>query len=98
MKASEQAWNKLARSAAAAPTEAAELPHGFATRVLAHWRAQPGERLFSTMEFLTWRGLAVAMLILVGSVALGYDALSGFISGDARLPDDMFQFIPGITQ
>ncbi len=89
MKPTDQAWTKLAHSAARAPDDAAELPLGFATRVVANWKAQAGEALINTMESLTWRGLAVAMVILVGTAALGYDALSGFIKGDTSVTEDM---------
>jgi hypothetical protein len=89
MKPTEQAWNKLAHSAARAPETAMELPLGFATRVVANWKAQTAEALLNTMESLTWRSLAVAMVILLGTAALGYDALSGFISGDATVPGDI---------
>ena len=98
MKTNIGAWNKLARTAARAPEEEVELPLGFATRVIANWKSQASEGLLNTLEALTWRGLAVAMVIVIGSAALGYDALSGFLSGDASLPDEVLQYIPGLGQ
>ena len=98
MKPSEQAWNRLAPIAARAPEEPADLPLGFATRTVANWKSHPGERVASMMEFFTWRGLALAMLILIGTVAIGYDAVSGFVAGDTSLPDNMVQLIPDWAQ
>lgn len=98
MKPSEQAWNRLAPLAARAPEETADLPMGFATRTAANWKSHPGERVASLVEFFAWRGLALAMVILVGSVAMGYDALSGFIAGDTSLPDNMVQIISDWAQ
>jgi len=100
MKPSEQAWNRLAQTAARAPEEPADLPLGFVTRTVANWNAHPGERVASMMEFFTWRGLALAMIILIGTVAIGYDALSGFVAGDTSLPDtdNMVQLISDWAQ
>lgn len=96
-----EAWNQLAQAAARAPQEGPELPHGFATRVIAHWKTQTtqaSEAVYRTIESFTWRGLAVAMVILIGSAALGYEAVAGFITGDASLTEDLFQIIPGLGQ
>jgi hypothetical protein len=98
MKPSEQAWNRLAPIAARAPEESADLPLGFATRTVANWKAYPGERVASMVEFFTWRGLALAMVILIGTVAIGYDAVSGFVAGDTSVTDNMVQFIPDWAQ
>lgn len=98
MDPNEPAWNRLARAAARAPEESVDLPFGFATRVLSGWKSGSAERLWGTLEFFTWRGLAVAFVIVAGSMAVGYDAVSGFLSGDASLPDDMVQIISSLTQ
>jgi len=97
MKTNDAPWNKLAQAAARAPErEIGESPMGFATRVIANWKSQGTESLWKTLDSFTWRGLAVAAVILAGSVALGYDALSGFIAGDTSLPEDMVQSISNL--
>jgi len=83
---------------AAVRLHAGEPPLAFATRVIANWKSQASEGLLNTLESFTWRGLAVAAVILIGSVAFGYDALSGFLTGDTSLPDEVFQYIPGLDQ
>ena len=83
MNTSDRSWNRLARLAAGAPPEAAEMPYGFATRVAAAWKASPSEGIFAALEGLTWRGLAVALVIFGGCAALGYDSFVSAISGDA---------------
>jgi hypothetical protein len=78
-----EAWPRLARLGAQAPQEAAEMPFGFATRVVAAWKSSPGEGWFAALEGLTWRGLAVASGILGVCAVLGYESLVSAFSGDA---------------
>ena len=97
MKTNDAPWNKLARAATSAPEkEIGEPSMGFATRVIANWKTQGAEGVWNALEFLTWRGLAIAAVILVGSVMLGYDAVSDFVSGDTSLPEDMVQSISNL--
>jgi len=84
----EHAWNRLARRAAQAPPDAADLPFGFAARVVAAWRSSPGEGFFAALEGLTWRGLAVAVAIFCGCAAFGYDSVLNAMSGDAAQAGD----------
>ena len=79
----EKSWNKLTRLAAQAPADAADIPFGFATRAVAAWKSSPSEGFFAALEGLTWRGLAVALVIFGGCAAVGYDSLVTTISGDA---------------
>ncbi len=79
----ENSWNRLARLAAQAPADAADLPFGFGTRVVAAWKSSPAEGYFAALEGLTWRGLAVAVLIFGGCAAFGYDSLVSTMSGEA---------------
>lgn len=70
MKELEQAWNRLLALARRGWTaeEAAAVPPGLATRVVAHWmeiRRQGGTR--SLWEWLAVRGLAVAVAVMVVS-------------------------------
>ncbi len=71
----EQRWQKgveAARKAAPAPSD--EAPLGFATRVVAHWQAQPEPPLAWLWQQLALRVLGVMALILISLAA--YDAIS----------------------
>ena len=81
----EQAWSRLASLAAHAGAEPAEVPFGFAGRVVAAWKADRRETTLAAFEWLTIRGLAVALVILVGSAAFGYDAVAGMFEGENSL-------------
>lgn len=83
----EHAWPRLAarvRTTATAEPEA-EAPFGFATRVVAQWKTHPREASVALLEWLTMRGLAVAVVILLGSAALSYDTLLGVFTGETAL-------------
>jgi hypothetical protein len=86
--ASERAWSKVAQLAAAAPAEDVVLPYGFAGRVVASWKANRRETTLAAFEWLTWRSLAVAVVIFAGSAAFGYDTVSDVISGGTPLISD----------
>ena len=90
-KQSASTWSKLARLAASAPPEPADMPFGFSTRIVAQWRAQPRETTFATLEWLTVRGLAIAALVFLGSAAIGYEALSGVISGETSVTGGLIE-------
>lgn len=79
----DQAWIRLTRRAAAEAPEPPGLPPGFAARVVAAWKASPGEATLAALEGLTWRGLAVALVIFCGCAALGYDSLVNAVRGEA---------------
>ena len=97
MKMNDTPWNKLTQAATRAPEqEIGEPPMGFATRVLANWKSRGPEGIWNTLDAFTWRGVAVAAVILARSMMLGYDAVSGFIAGDTSLPDDMVQSISNL--
>jgi hypothetical protein len=78
----DKSWARLARLAAQAPPDAPDLPLGFATRTAAAWVASPSEGFFASLERLTWRGLGVALVILGGCAAFGYDSLASVFSGE----------------
>jgi hypothetical protein len=82
---SEHAWNRLSRLAAQAPADAPDLPFGFASRVVAAWKADRRETTIAAFEWLTLRGLGVALLIFAGSAAFGYDSVSDVFAGGASL-------------
>jgi hypothetical protein len=88
----ERAWPRLAARARTSPADqsAAEVPLGFATRIVAQWKSQPREASFALLEWLALRGMAVAMIILLGSAALGYDTLSGIFTGETALAGSWF--------
>ena len=82
------AWGRLSRAAAKAPPEPCGPPFGFSTRVIAHWRNAPQEVAWAMMEWFTWRGLAVAMLVLLGSAALSYDGISAVMANETAQVGD----------
>ena len=92
-KQSESAWTKLSHLAAYAPREEIEMPLGFSTRVIAQWRSEPREAMLTAFEWLTVRGLAVAVLILAGSAAFGYDAIASVINGDTSVTSGLVESI-----
>jgi hypothetical protein len=97
MNTNDSPWNKLARNAGSAPErEIGEPPIGFATRVIAGWNSRSPESIWNVLDFFTWRSVAVAAVILAGSVMLGYDALSDFVSGETSLPEEMVQPISNL--
>ena len=85
----ERAWPRLAAHVRAsqedAPLPAADAPLGFATRVVAQWKSHPREASVALLEWLTLRGLAVAVVILLGSAALSYDTLIGVFTGETAM-------------
>jgi hypothetical protein len=81
----ENAWNKVAQLAAAAPADAADAPFGFASRVVAAWQANRRETTLAAFESLTLRGLAVALLIFAGSAAFGYETVSEMFTGETSV-------------
>jgi hypothetical protein len=81
----ENAWNKVAQLAAAAPADAADAPFGFASRVVAAWQANRRETTLAAFEWLTLRGLAVALLIFAGSAAFGYETVSEVFTGETSV-------------
>jgi hypothetical protein len=85
LRPSENAWSKVARLAAAAPADATDAPFGFASRVVAAWQANRRETTLAAFEWLTLRGLAVALLIFAGSAAFGYETVSEMFTGETSV-------------
>jgi len=96
MKTNEKSWGKLARLAAQAPTDAADIPFGFATRAVAAWKASPLEGMFAALEGLTWRGVAVALVIFGGCAAFGYESLTSVFSGEVAQAGSYLSDLLGI--
>jgi hypothetical protein len=67
-----------------------QAPLGFATRVVAQWKTHPREATVALLEWLTMRGLAVAVVILLGSAAFSYDTLLGIFTGETALAGSWF--------
>jgi hypothetical protein len=67
----DERW-KIAAAAArrATPETPTEMPLGFATRVVAHWQAQPASSLTWLWQKLALRALGAVFLILVTLAAL----------------------------
>ncbi|MEY4483981.1 MAG: hypothetical protein RL693_1433 [Verrucomicrobiota bacterium] len=82
---SQQAWSKLTQLAATAPPEPGEMPLGFATRVVAACRSQSRESALAMFEWLTLRGLAVTMIILLGCMAFSYQSVVEVVGGETAL-------------
>jgi hypothetical protein len=82
---SKNAWSKVAQLAATAPAAAAEAPFGFAGRVVAAWQGNRRESTLAAFEWLTLRGLAVALLIFAGSAAFGYETVSEMFAGETSV-------------
>lgn len=96
MKTNEKSWSKLARLAAQAPDDAAEIPFGFPARTAAAWRASSFEGMFAALEGLTWRGVAVALLIFGGCAAFGYESLASVFSGEVAQAGNYLSDLLGI--
>jgi hypothetical protein len=91
---SEQAWNKLAQLAAEAPAEPVEVPFGFAGRVIASWKSDRRETTLAVFEWLTVRGLAVALVIFAGSAAFGYETVADVFAGETSVVSSWLDVIP----
>ena len=68
---------KLAAAHAAPPDAPTEMPPGFATRVLAHWRAQTIPSPAALWHFLALRVLGALALVLVLLAALDFTDARG---------------------
>lgn len=82
---SQQAWLKLSQLAATAPQEPVEIPPGFATRIAAACRSQSRESALAMFEWLTLRGLAITMIILLGCMAFSYQSVVDVVGGETAL-------------
>ena len=96
MNSFEKSWNKLARLAAQAPADTADMPFGFPTRAVAAWKSSPSEGFFAALEGLTWRGLAVALVIFGGCAAFGYDSFTSVMSGEVAQAGNYLSDLLGI--
>ncbi|CAN5831566.1 hypothetical protein BH11VER1_BH11VER1_04600 [soil metagenome] len=82
---SQQAWLKLSQLAATAPQEPVEMPFGFTNRVLAACRNPSRESALAMFEWLTLRGLAVTMVILLGCMFFSYQSVADVVGGETAL-------------
>ncbi len=83
-------WTKLARTARHAPPEAAkEMPFGFATRIAARW-ASSETAAAAPWEKLALRALAFAAVLMIASVTLNFDFLTGDWSQQIAPADPVF--------
>lgn len=90
----DQAWPRLASLAAKAPADVPGMPFGFATRAVAAWSANRRETSLAAFEWLTLRGLAVAMVIFAGSAAFGYETVAEVFTGEASLVGEWIDMLP----
>jgi hypothetical protein len=71
---------RLLKSAAQAPRdEPAEMPFGFDTRVLAHWRSTQTDDSGNRMMVFRW-ALSCSLVLMLGSVAFSYKTLTTPVS------------------
>ena len=77
----EDRLSRLLKSAAQAPRHVpAELPFGFDTRVLAHWRSA---REDSRKRMIVFRwALSCSLVLMLGSVAFSYKTLTTPVSAE----------------
>ena len=85
MKRFAHTWSRLAHSARSAPLQSEEPPLGFATRVIANWRSQAAESAVDNLEWFAMRGMGIALMILLGSAAYGYNTIASMTTGDTTL-------------
>jgi len=62
-------WEKLTTAARSAEPRDETAPFGFATRVVAHWRALPPPSLAALWHRLTLRAIGLALAILLAGLA-----------------------------
>lgn len=70
------------------------MPFGFATRVVSGLKAQRRESTLAAFEWLTVRGLAVALVIFVGSAAFGFDTVADVFAGETSLVGGWLDILP----
>lgn len=61
------------------------MPFGFATRAVAAWKADRRETTLAAFEWLTLRGLTVALVIFAGSAAYGYETVADVFAGETSI-------------
>ncbi|MBI2496958.1 MAG: hypothetical protein HYV75_03190 [Opitutae bacterium] len=69
-------WQKLTALARSAPADPAAAPYGFATRVAARAAVAPADSAWAAFEQFALRGLVIAAVFGVASVALNYPFFS----------------------
>ncbi len=85
-------WEKLARLARQAPDPArAEMPFGFATRVVAHWPSAATVELSTVWELLSVRSLVLAALIMAVTLGINYDLMSHDWTQEVTVADTTFE-------
>lgn len=66
----DQRWHSATRAAHSAPHDPAELPFGFATRVLARFENNPAESWVDLFTALGLRAVLASALVFIASAAL----------------------------
>jgi len=89
----ENKWTKLAQCARQAPPpEAGEMPHGFATRVVARWLAgETRPSPWAAWEWLSPRGLALAAVLMLASLGANYDLLGGSLADEVTAASSVLE-------
>jgi hypothetical protein len=88
----EMQWERLTKLARQAQrSESTEAPYGFATCVAANWQSAEPVSLETVWEFLSLRSLALAAVVMVVSLGINYDLLSGDWSHELAMTDHAIQ-------
>ena len=89
MNTPDNVWKKLTQAARQTPVnENVEAPFGFASRVVAQWRAGQQPRP-SAWELLSVRSLAFATLVMIVCLSLNYEVVQEQFSVDPTAPVDL---------
>lgn len=92
MNHSDDTWNKLVRTARHTPEADGAAPFGFATRVIATWRAgrrpQP-----SAWEILSLRSMAFALLVMVVCLGANYRVVTEQFAAEPDAAADVMALV-----
>lgn len=89
-------WRRIVSAARKAPAKPEpEMPPGFSTRVVAHWKSNPTQSLFATWKRLSLRVLAFGCLVMVASMLASHGEIRDTLSS---VNPDVSQSVAELTQ
>jgi len=95
MNTPQDAWGRLARAARRPEEPPQEAPLGFATRVVARRRDAATMEMVSPWELLSLRSLGFAVLVMLASLGVSYQALAEQLAGDSMEPTVLITLLSG---
>ncbi len=95
MNTPQDAWHRLARAARHPEEPPQEAPLGFATRVVARRRDAATMEMVSPWELLSLKSLAFAVLVMLASLGVSYQALAEQLAGDSMEPTVLITLLSG---